>query len=167
MDVQARLERSPQGDRAAEQIGLLRFGSAIADSRVVVYVGRQALVRWLDADDDVADLLPCLDVSVGLNDLVQRICSVDDRLELSGLDQLLEIPHHLLVMLRYGEHDLLAAMEWGDERQERTLGQRTQFGGDIDSARFQEWLALAEGALTTASRTTSYVCSSLVNSSLV
>jgi hypothetical protein len=114
---------------------------------VLVYVGRQPLVRWLDADDDVADLLPCLDVSVGLNDLVQRIGSVDDRLELSGLDQLLEIPDHRLVMLRYGEHDLPAAMEWGDERQERIFGMRTQFGGDVDSARFQEWLALAEGAL--------------------
>jgi len=29
---------------------------------------------------------------------------------LSGLDQFLEIPHHLLVMLRNGEHDILAAM---------------------------------------------------------
>jgi len=41
----------------------------------------------IDGDDDIADLLPGLDVPVGLDDLVRRICSVDNRLELSGLDQ--------------------------------------------------------------------------------
>ena len=37
----------------------------------------------VDGDDDIADLLPGLDVPVGLDDLVQRICSVDHRLETS------------------------------------------------------------------------------------
>ena len=37
----------------------------------------------IDSDDDIADLLPGLDVAVGLDDLVQRIGPVDDRLELA------------------------------------------------------------------------------------
>src|SRR5580704_7751098 len=58
-----------------------------------------------------------------------RIRSVDDRSELSGLDQLSEVPNHRLVMLRNREHDLLAAMQRADERTERILGQRTQLRG--------------------------------------
>lgn len=50
-------------------------------------------------------------------------------------------------MLRNGKHDLLAAMQQGDERQERILGQRTQLRRDVDPVRFQEPFALAEGAL--------------------
>ena len=46
-----------------------------------------ALVGLLDGDDDVADLLAGLNVAVGVDDLVQRICSVDHRLELAGVDQ--------------------------------------------------------------------------------
>ena len=37
--------------------------------------------------NDVADLPACLDVAVGLDDLVQRIGPVDQRRERSGLDQ--------------------------------------------------------------------------------
>ena len=46
------------------------------------HVQPMPLGRGLDADDDVADLLAGLDVPVGLDDLVQRVPSVDDRLEL-------------------------------------------------------------------------------------
>src|SRR6187401_165576 len=81
-----------------------------------------ALVGMIDGDDDIADLLSGLDVPVGLDDLVQPICSVDHRLELSGLDQFPEVPQHLLVMLWNGEHDSLSPLEWSDERQERILG---------------------------------------------
>ena len=37
----------------------------------------------LDADHDVADLLARLDVAIPIDDLVQAISPVDDRLELS------------------------------------------------------------------------------------
>jgi len=50
-------------------------------------------------------------------------------------------------MLRNGEQGLLAAMQRGNERAERILGQRTQLRGDVDPARFQKPFALAEGAL--------------------
>src|SRR5690349_23577041 len=96
------------------------------------------LARPLEADDDIAGFLPGPDVDVSLDDLVQRIRSVDDRPELSGLDQFPEMPHHQLVMLRNGEQDLLAAMQRGDERTERVLGERAQLRGDVDSARFQK-----------------------------
>jgi hypothetical protein len=66
---------------------------------------------------DIADFLPCLDIPVGLNDLVQPIPPVDERLELPGLDQLLEMPYRRLVKLRKGKHDLLAAKERSDEYQ--------------------------------------------------
>jgi hypothetical protein len=82
------------------------------------------LARTFEADDDIAGFLPGLDVPVSLGDLIQRIRSVDDRPELSGLDQLPEVLHHQLVMLRNGEQDLLAAMQRGNERTERILGQR-------------------------------------------
>jgi hypothetical protein len=48
-----------------------RFGSTLGDSRVEVYrPNDKPLVRRLDADDDIADFLPRLDVPVGLDDLV-------------------------------------------------------------------------------------------------
>src|SRR6266511_6298120 len=94
--------------------------------------------RRLDADYDVADLLPRLDVPVRLDDLVQRIASVDERLERSGLDQFLQIPHHLLVVPRNGERDLLATKERRGERQERIQRQRTQVRREVDPARFQQ-----------------------------
>ena len=100
-----------------------------------------------DDDDDIADLLPGLDIAVGRDDLVQRIGSVDQRLELPGLQQSLEVLHHLLVVFRNREPDLLAAMERSDEGQERILGMRAQLRRDVDSRRFQQRLALAEGAL--------------------
>jgi hypothetical protein len=50
----------------------------------------------IEADQHVADLPPRLDVPVSLNDLVQGIPSIDDRLERSGREHLLEIPHQLL-----------------------------------------------------------------------
>ena len=42
----------------------------------------------LEDDDDVAALVPCLRVAVGLDDLVQDVAFVDHRSELSGLDEL-------------------------------------------------------------------------------
>jgi putative proteasome-type protease len=42
---------------------------------------RPALPRRRNLDDDVADLLAGLDISVGLDDLVQRVAPVDDWLE--------------------------------------------------------------------------------------
>jgi hypothetical protein len=38
----------------------------------------------------VSFLVPLLDVSVGLDDLLQRIAPVDDRPDLPGLDEFLE-----------------------------------------------------------------------------
>src|SRR3954464_5757560 len=82
-------------------------------------------VRWHDVDDDVADLPPGLDVPVGLDDLVQRVPPVDEWPELSGLDQLPEVPHHLLTLTltltRGREPHLLAAGQWRDERQDEVL----------------------------------------------
>src|SRR5215218_754544 len=78
--------------------------------------------RGLDGDHDVASFLACLDIFVGLDDLVQPIPSVDDRLERSELQQPLEIPRHLLVIPGNGEHDLLAAKQRRDEGQDRILG---------------------------------------------
>ena len=92
----------------------------------------------VDADHDIADLLAGLDVPVRLDDLVQPIPPVDDRGERPGLDQVPELPHPLLVMLGWDrEHDLLAAGQQRDERQERVLGQRAQVRGEIDAARFE------------------------------
>src|SRR5215217_692591 len=97
---------------------------------------RASGARGLNADHDVADLLARLDVPVRLDDLVQPIPSVDDRLERPGLEQFLEVPHHLLVILRDGKHDLLATKQRRDEGQDRVLGQRTQVRGEIDPTRF-------------------------------
>ena len=83
---------------------------ALAGRTSAVIPSAASLGRRLETADDIADLLPGLDVPVGLDDLLQPIRSVDDRLELPGLDQLPEIPDHRLVMFRDGEQDLLAAM---------------------------------------------------------
>jgi len=70
----------------------------------------------IDGDHDIADLLPGLDVPVGLDDLAQRIGSVDHRLELSGLEQFPEVLDHCLVMRRNGEFDSLPSLERREER---------------------------------------------------
>jgi hypothetical protein len=85
----ARADSCPSLDLpgCVQVVGLTgRIRSIPGVSRVDVHRQRQRLVRTLEADDDIAGLLPCLDVPVGLDDLVQRICSVDDRLERPGLD---------------------------------------------------------------------------------
>src|SRR5262249_37711200 len=77
--------------------------------------------------------------------LVQRITPVDERPELSGLDQFLEIPDRRLVKLRKSEHDLLASQQ----RRDDYLCQESQapFPREIDPARFQSAPASAERAL--------------------
>ena len=89
-------------------------------------------MRGLEADDDIAGLLPSLDVPVCLDNLLQGRGSVDDSLELSGPEQLGQLPHRLLVVVRNGEQDLLAARQGGNEGQERILGQRTNSGAVTD-----------------------------------
>jgi hypothetical protein len=90
----------------------------------------------LDADHDIADFLPCLDIPVCVDDLIQPIFPVDERLEPSGLDQLPEMPYRRLVKLRKGKHDLLAAKERSNEHQDHE--QETPFRREIDPARLQQ-----------------------------
>ena len=79
---------------------------------------RASGARRRNVDHDVADLLARLDVPVRLHDLVQPIPPVDERLERAGLEQLLEVPHHLLVISRNAKQDLLPAK---DANQRATL----------------------------------------------
>ncbi len=101
----------------------------------------------LDADHDVADLLPGLDIPVGLDDLLELVPPVDDGLELPGLDDSLDVGQPTRVAPREGEHDLLAAEQRGDERQHRVLGQGAEVGREVDPARLQLSLAAPERAL--------------------
>src|SRR6266567_263057 len=101
--------------------------------------------RRLDADHDIADFLPCLDIPVSLDDLIQLIPPVDERLKLSGLDQFLEMPYRRLVELWQGKHDLLATKERSDEYQNQE--QQTSLRGEIDPARLQQPPTSAERAL--------------------
>ena len=107
----------------------------------------QLLGPFGNADHDVADLLACLDVAVGLDDLVQWIASVDDRLERSGLEQSLDVLHQLLVVLGNREQDLLAAEQRCDERQERILGERPELRREVDPVSLQQSPAAPERAL--------------------
>jgi hypothetical protein len=61
-----------------------------------------------DADHDVADLLAGVDITVGVDDLVQRVDAVDDRRELTGLDELSEMAHLVLAVGLDGDDDPLA-----------------------------------------------------------
>ena len=54
---------------------------------------------------DVSDFLPSLDVPVRLDDVPKRIAAVDDWSEQSGLQQVLEVVHHRLVVTREGEQN--------------------------------------------------------------
>ena len=79
--------------------------------------------RGRDADHDIADLLPRLDVPIGLDDLVQPIAPVDERPERPRLEYPPEVSRHPRVVPPEIQHDLLAATHRGDERQEQVLGQ--------------------------------------------
>ena len=61
---------------------------------------RPVLGRWIDDDQDIADLASRLDVPVGLNDLIQGVPPINDRLKLTRLEQSLEVLHQPLVVLR-------------------------------------------------------------------
>ncbi len=64
------------------------------EDRAAARYSAQLITRLPDTDHNIADLLPRLDVPVRINDLIQLIPPVDNRLELSRLDQPLEVPHH-------------------------------------------------------------------------
>src|SRR5215213_9279058 len=111
---------------------------------------RASCARRPNADHDVADLLARLDVPVRLDDLVQPIPPVDERLERSGLEQFLEVPHHLLVIPRNAKQDLLPANDANqrrNEHQDQILVQRASIRRQVDSARLQQSPAAEERAL--------------------
>src|SRR6266568_6170388 len=121
-------------------------GITISSRREVWWVSMSRLcARRLDADHDISDFLACLDIPVSLNDLIQLIPPVDERLKLSGLDQFLEMPYRRLVELWQGKHDLLATKERSDEYQNQE--QQTSLRGEIDPARLQQPPTSAERAL--------------------
>ena len=124
-------------------------------------------MRGLEADDDIAGLLPSLDVPVCLDNLLQGRGSVDDSLELSGPEQLGQLPHRLLVVVRNGEQDLLAARQGGNEGQERILGQRTNSGEMSIPPGFSRGLQSLKEVLPAQSRTASKLCRSVVKSTAV
>ena len=52
--------------------------------------GKSEAVSVFQRNDDISLLVECFHVPMGLRNLLERICSVDDRLYFSGLNKFLE-----------------------------------------------------------------------------
>ena len=69
--------------------------------------------------DDVADLLAAFGAAIGLDDLIQWVPAVDERLVLARCDEAFEVLDPLRVVVRDRKQYLPAPKQRGDERQDR------------------------------------------------
>jgi hypothetical protein len=110
-----------------------------------------------DRQHDVAELLPCLDVSRRLDDRLEGVGAVDDRPIPARRHELAE---HLDVSLRVriavkGQPDSLRPDEGREKREEGVLPQETKVRDDVGTPRTSDRLQRRNECLPTASKTTS------------
>src|SRR5664280_3622304 len=107
----------------------------------------RALTRRHHSDDDVADLLPGLDIPVGLDDLLERVAPVDQGAEPPGRDAFAQVLDDLLVLDRRREHDPPTTGQPRHHRQDGVLGPRSEVGRQVQAARLQQRAAPSDRAL--------------------
>jgi len=100
-----------------------------------------------DGQDDVACLLPCLDVPRRLDHLLQRVDPIDDGAVLARLDELLEDEEIRLCVARDAHDHSLVADPVGQERQERRMQHEPRVRFDKESIGFERPAAAPEGGL--------------------
>src|SRR5258707_15879131 len=110
-------------------------GYSTAHSRPVV--AADCAAHRADGQDDVACLMPRLDVSGRLDHLLQRVAPIDDRPILPRLDELLEEEDVLLRVLGYPQRHPLVAEPPGQQDQEWDVPQEPQIGCEVEPARLQ------------------------------
>src|SRR5207244_8290063 len=128
-------ERLPKGAGGSRG----RLPQVVTDRRLLI--GR-------DRQDDIARLVPCLDVAVRLDRLVHRVTPVDHRPELARLDELLQEEDVLLDPSTDPTSDTLAADPPGHHEQGNRLDIKAPaVGGDVEPACLQRASTPTEGVL--------------------